>query len=194
VAQNWLDPRAERSLSTFDQRQLLSVQAQYTSGQGLEGGTLLGGWRGRTLKEWTVLSTFTLGSGLPESPLYPAAVPGTGFTNVIRPDLTGASIYDSDGPVHLNAGAYSAPASGQWGTAGRDSIIGPDQLTLNSTLARTFRPRGKLYLDFAVTATNTLNHAVFSSWNNLITSTQFGLPVSPGAMRGLQTAVHLRFQ
>jgi hypothetical protein len=194
VAQNWLDPRAERSLSTFDQRQLLNVQAQYTSGQGLEGGTLLGGWRGRALKEWTVLSTFTWGSGLPETPLYPAAVPGTGFTNIIRPDLTGASIYNSGGLAHLNAGAYSAPASGQWGTAGRDSMIGPDQLTLNSSLARTFRPHGKLYLDFSITSTNTLNHAAFPSWNNLITSTQFGLPVAPGAMRSLETAVHLRFQ
>ena len=37
-------------------------------------------------------------------------------------------------------------------------------------------------------------HAAFSSWNNLVNSTQFGLPVSPGAMRGLQTSVHLRFQ
>jgi hypothetical protein len=194
VAQNWLDPRAERSLSTFDQRQLLTVQAQYTSGEGLGGGTLLGGWRGRMLKEWTALSTFTLGSGLPETPLYPAAVPGTGFTNIIRPDLTGASIYNTDAGSHLNAAAFAAPSAGQWGTAGRDSIIGPDQITLNSSLARTFRPHGKLYLDFAVTSTNTLNHAAFSSWNNLVTSTQFGLPVSPGAMRGLQTSVHLRFQ
>jgi hypothetical protein len=194
VAQNWLDPRAERSLSTFDQRQLLNVQAQYTSGQGLEGGTLLGGWRGRMLKEWTVLSTFTLGSGLPETPLYPAAVPGTGFTNIIRPDLTGTSIYNTGGLAHLNAGAYAAPATGQWGTAGRDSIIGPDQLTLNSSLARTFRPHGQLYLDFSITSTNTLNHAAFSSWNNLVTSTQFGLPVAPGAMRSLETTVYLRFQ
>jgi hypothetical protein len=194
VAQNWLDPRAERSLSTFDQRHLLNVQAQYTSGQGLEGGTLLGGWRGRMLKEWTVLSTFTWGSGLPETPLYPAAVPGTGFTNMIRPDPTGASIYNTGGRSHLNAGAYSAPAAGQWGTAGRDSIVGPDQLTLNSSLARTFRPHGKLYLDFSITSTNTLNHAAFSSWNNLVTSTQFGLPVAPNAMRSLETTVHLRFQ
>jgi hypothetical protein len=194
VAQDWLDSRAERSLSTFDQRHLFNVQAQYTSGQGLEGGTLLGGWRGRMLKEWTVLSNFTLGSGLPETPLYPAAVPGTGFTNIIRPDLTGTSIYKTAGSSHLNAAAYSAPAAGQWGTAGRDSIIGPDQLTLNSSLARTFRPRGKLYLDFSITATNTLNHAAFSSWNNLVTSTQFGLPVAPGAMRSLETTVHLRFQ
>jgi trimeric autotransporter adhesin len=144
------------------------------------------------------LSTFTLGSGLPETPILPAAVPGTGFSNIIRPDLTGASIYNSGynsgGLSHLNAAAFSAPVAGQWGTAGRNSIIGPDQLTLNSSLARTFRPHGKLYLDFAVTATNTLNHAAFSSWNNLVNSTQFGLPVSPGAMRGLQTSVHLRFQ
>jgi len=194
VAQNWLDPRAERSLSSFDQRQLLSVQAQYTSGEGLAGGTLLGGWRGRMLKEWTVLSTFTLGSGLPETPILPDAVPGTGFSNIIRPDLTGASIYNSGGLSHLNAAAFSAPVAGQWGTAGRNSIIGPDQLTLNSSLARTFRPHGKLYLDLAVTSTNTLNHAAFSSWNNLVNSTQFGLPVSPGGMRSLQTSVHLRFQ
>jgi hypothetical protein len=31
IAQDWLDLRAERSLSSFDQRHLLSVQAQYTS-------------------------------------------------------------------------------------------------------------------------------------------------------------------
>ena len=46
-----------------------NLQAQYTSGQGLEGGTLLGGWRGRALKEWTVLGNLTFGTGLPETPL-----------------------------------------------------------------------------------------------------------------------------
>ncbi len=193
VAQNWLAPRAERSLSSFDQRNLLSVQAQYTSGQGLEGGTLLGGWRGRALKEWTVQSTLSYGSGFPETPIFPAAVPGTGDTGIIRPDLTGAPIYGATGNAHLNAAAFAAPAAGQWGTAGRFSITGPDQLTLNSQLARTFRPHGKLYLDVAVNATNTLNHPAFSSWNNAVTSTQFGLPVSPGGMRDLQTTLHLRF-
>jgi hypothetical protein len=193
VAQNWLAPRAERSLSSFDQRNLLSVQGQYTSGQGLEGGTLLGGWRGRALKEWTVQSTLSYGSGFPETPIFPAAVPGTGDTGIIRPDLTGASIYGGTGNAHLNAAAFTAPTAGQWGTAGRFSITGPDQLTLNSQLARTFRPHGKLYLDVAVNATNTLNHAAFSSWNSAVTSTQFGLPVSPGGMRDLQTTLHLRF-
>ncbi|MFZ0394281.1 MAG: carboxypeptidase regulatory-like domain-containing protein [Terracidiphilus sp.] len=194
IAQNWLDPRAERSLSSFDQRQLLNLQAQYTSGQGLEGGTLLGGWTGRMLKEWTVLGNLSFGSGMPETPIYPAAVPGTGFTNIIRPSLTGAPIYTSQSAAHLNAAAFSAPAAGQWGTAGRDSITGPDQFLLNTSLARTFRPYGKAYLDFAIVSTNTFNHAAFSSWNNSVTSTQFGLPVAPNAMRSLEITTHLRFR
>jgi trimeric autotransporter adhesin len=193
VAQNWLDPRAERSLSSFDQRQLLNVQAQYTSGQGLEGGTLLGGWRGRALKEWTVQSTLSYGTGMPETPIYPDTVPGTGDSGIIRPDLTGASIYNTGTNAHLNAAAFTAPVAGEWGTVGRDSITGPDQLTLNSQLARTFRPHGKLYLDVSVNSTNMLNHAAFSSWYNYVSSTQFGLPTSAGAMRDLQLNMHLRF-
>src|SRR5262249_18988350 len=41
IAQNWLNLGAERGLSTFDQRHLLNVQVQYTTGMGLAGGTLL---------------------------------------------------------------------------------------------------------------------------------------------------------
>ena len=40
IAQNWLDLEAERGPSSFDQRHLLSVQAQYTTGVGVTGGTL----------------------------------------------------------------------------------------------------------------------------------------------------------
>jgi trimeric autotransporter adhesin len=195
IAQNWLDPQAERSLSSFDQRNLLNVQGQYTSGQGLEGGTLLGGWRGRALKEWTLQGTFSYGTGMPQTPLYPAAVPGTGFSGIIRPNLTGAPIYSSGTNAHLNINAYTAPAPGQWGDAGRDSITGPNQLTFNSSLARTFRPHGKSYLDFALISTNTLNHPSFTSWNTVVTSPQlFGLPTAAGATRGLQISMHLRFQ
>jgi trimeric autotransporter adhesin len=193
IAQNWLDLHAERSLSTFDQRHLLNLQAQYTSGQGLEGGTLLSGWPGRLLKEWTLLTQITVGSGLPETPVYLAAVPGTGFTGTIRPSLTGMPIYSSSKGLHLNAAAYTAPASGQWGTAGRDSITGPSQFSLDSSLERTFRPSAKFNLIARVDATNLLNHAAFTGWITTINSTQFGVPASVNAMRSLQTTVRLRF-
>jgi hypothetical protein len=199
IAQNWLDLRAERGLSTFDQRQLLNLTAQYTSGAGLGGGTLMSGWRGRLLKEWTVLGTLTAATGMPETPIYPVAVPGTGFTSVIRPSLTGSPIYKSTTGAHLNLSAYEAPADGEWGTAGRDSITGPNQISLNNSLARTFRPHGRLYLDLTVNATNLLNHPDFTNWDtmwnnaSLSNSQQFGRPVAAQAMRSLQTTMRLRF-
>ncbi len=105
----------------------------------------MGGWPGRLLKEWTVVSTAVVGTGLPETPVYYAAVPGTGVSGTIRPDPTGAPILMSRAGQHLNPAAYSAPQPGQWGTAGRNSITGPGQFSLNTSLARTFRPQRTLF-------------------------------------------------
>ena len=193
IAQNWLNLHAERSLSSFDQRHLLNLQAQYTSGEGLGGGTLMGGWPGRLLKEWTIVGTAVVGSGLPETPVYLAAVPGTGYTGTIRPNPTGAHITAAPAGLHLNPAAYSAPLPGQWGTAARNSITGPDQFSLDSSVGRTFRPRGRFYLDLKVSATNMLNHPVFTGWNTTVNSTQFGLPLNANVMRSLETQLRLRF-
>jgi hypothetical protein len=193
VAQNWLNLRGERGLSTFDQRHLFKAQMQYSTGMGLGGGTLLSGWRGRLLKEWTATTEIASGTGLPESPLYVAAVPGTGFTNTIRPDLTGASITQAPPGYFLNDAAYAAPTAGQWGTARRNSIPGPYQFTLDSALARTFRLRNRFNLDLRVDSTNTLNHAAFTAWNTAVNSTTFGLPASANPMRSLQITGRLRF-
>jgi hypothetical protein len=193
IAQNWRNPKAERSLSTFDQRHLLSVVGQYTSGEGLRGGDLMNGWAGRLLKEWTLTAQLTAGSGLPETPVYLVPVPGAGYTGTIRPNRTGTPLYTSSGSVHLNQAAFSPPSVGQWGTAGRDSITGPRQFSLNSSLARTFRPGGKLFLDARIDATNLLNHTEFTTWNTTVNSAQFGLPIAANAMRSLQTTLRLRF-
>ena len=80
------------------------------------------------------------------------------------------------------------------GNGGQEFDEGPDQLTLNTWMQRTFRPHGKWYLDVSVNATNTLNHVTFTNWNNVVTNDQFGLPASTGGMRSLQTTLHLRWQ
>jgi trimeric autotransporter adhesin len=197
IAQNWKDLAAERGLSTFDQRNLVNATLQYTTGMGIAGGTLLRGWLGRVYKEWTVLNTIKAGSGLPETPVYLAAVNGTGFSGSIRPDRTAASNYAAPPGHYLNPAAYTAPLPGKWGDAGRDSITGPGGFTFDSSLARTFRPTQHTYLDVSGTATNVLNHVVFTSYNTTIdptlTEPVFGLPVSAGAMRSLQIHIRLRF-
>lgn len=197
VAQDWLNLRAERGLSTFDQRHLLTTSFQYTTGMGQGGGTLLAGWRGRVYKEWTVAGQIIAGSGLPETPVYLAATNGSGVSGNLRPDRTSASIHAAPAGHFLNAAAYASPQPGQWGNAGRDSITGPGSLTFNSSLSRTFRV-GKAYnLDIRGDATNLLNHPVYTSYNTTIdpslVSPIFGLPASTNSMRSLQITARLRF-
>ncbi len=193
IAQNWLDLTAERSLSTFDQRHLLGVQVQYTTGMGSAGGTLLSGWRGALFKEWVAYTSVTVGSGLPESPVYLAPVAGTGVTGTIRPEYTGAPLYSAPAGLFLNPAAYVAPVPGEWGDAARNSITGPGQFVLNASLGRTFRLNDRFHLDFRVDSTNLLNHVTFTSWNTTVNNAQFGLPAAANAMRIMQTVLRLRF-
>jgi hypothetical protein len=130
---------------------------------------------------------------MPLTPIYLAAVGGTGVTGSIRPDYTGAPLYAAPPGFFLNAAAYAPPAPGQWGSAGRNSITGPSQFGLNASLSRTFQMSDRLSLDLRVDATNALNHVTFPSWNTTVTSAQFGLPNPANAMRSLQTTVRVRF-
>ncbi len=192
IAQNWRDLSAERGLSTFDQRHLLSLQLQYTTGMGMAGGTLLSGWRGALLKEWTFASLTTIGSGLPQTPIYLSPVEGTGVTGTIRPEYTGAPLYAAPAGRYLNPDAYIAPLAGQWGNAGRDSITGPAQFTLNASLGRTFRVSDRLNLDLRFDATNALNHVTYTTWDTIVNS-QLGLPAGANAMRSMVANLRLRF-
>ena len=193
IAQNWLDLSAERSLSSFDQRHVLNAQLQYTTGMGMAGGTLLSGWKGALFKEWTFETQITAASGLPLTPIYFATVPGTGFTDTIRPEYTGASLYSPPPGFFLNPAAYIAPPEGQWGNAGRNSIAGPSQFSLNASVGRTFRLNDRFNLDFRVDSINMLNHVNYTSWDATVNSAQFGLPTGANQMRKVQTTLRLRF-
>jgi hypothetical protein len=192
-AQNWLDLSAERARSSFDQRHQLQITPlQYTTGQGIGGGTLLSGWKGQLFKEWTIQDNFTIGTGLPLTPQYAALLGGTGVTG-IRPDYTGGSIYDGAPEGHfLNAAAYSKP-SGEWGNAGRNTITGPAQFSMNANMTRTFRMSDRISLDLGIQAANILNHVVYTGYYTNISSSQFGLPSAVNGMRSITTNLRMRF-
>lgn len=193
IAQDWRNPRAERSLSSFDQRHLLHVRIQYTTGMGLGGGTLMSGWRGRLFKQWTTSADLKAGTGLPQNPIYAVTVPGTALSGVMRPDRTALSIDHVAPGYHLNPAAYAAPPPGSWGNAPRNSIRGPAIFAFDTALGRTFTLHDQLSLDLRVDAANVLNHVTFSAWNSVTNSTTFGLPVSANPMRSLQITARVRF-
>lgn len=192
TAQNWLDLSAERARSNFDQRHLMTLQTQYTTGA-TSLGALSTGKTGAFLREWTVATQLTFGTGLPLTPSYYAPVPGTGVTTSIRGDYTGEPIYDGPPGLNLNPAAFAIPQPGTWGNAGRNIITGPKQFSFNASMGRTFRFGDRFNGDLRVDATNVLNTPVFPSWNTVITSAQFGLPNTTNQMRTIQTSLRVRF-
>jgi hypothetical protein len=193
IAQNWLNLRGEHGRSTFDQRNLLSFTMQYTTGEGIRGAALMSGWRGSLFKGWTVGTTLTVGSGLPLTPVYQTNVTGIGVPWIIRPDYTGAALSAAPAGRFLNPAAFAAPASGQWGNAGRDSITGPAQFGLNLSFSRVFRLGNRINAQWETDATNVLNTVTFPGWNTFVTSPLFGLPSSANPMRTLQSSFRVRF-
>jgi hypothetical protein len=202
IAQDWRHPEAQRGLSTFDQRHVLTLTAQYTTGMGLGGHTMLSGWRGVLYKDWTVLGSLSAATGTPLTPIYQVQVPGTSYSNTIRPNLTGQSIQTSsaekDQKIFLNRNSYSVPAGG-WGNARRDSIEGPNQFGLNASLARTFKLHDRYSLETHFDATNVLNRVSYSNWyTNWLPNNGnplFGTPTPTGIqnMRKIQATFRLRY-
>ncbi|HUX66854.1 MAG TPA: carboxypeptidase regulatory-like domain-containing protein [Terriglobales bacterium] len=192
VAQNWLALDAERARSNFDQRHRLTLTTQYSTGVGMGGGALLGGWRGAAYQGWTITTQLSLGSGLPLTPQTALVVPGTGMTG-IRPDATGLPANAPPPGLHLNPAAFAPPAAGSWGTAGRNSLDGPGQFSLDAALQRSFQVSSRVTANLRLDASNVLNHVAYPSWNTLVGSAQFGLPLGANPMRSLQTTLRFEF-
>ena len=201
IAQDWRNPAGQRGLSTFDQRHVLTASAQYTTGMGLGGHTLLSGWRGVAFKDWTILMSVRTATGTPLTPVYFVQVPGTSYTGTIRPNYAGGPIHLSssaanDQKVFLNSSAYSLPV-GEWGNARRNSIEGPSQFTLNASFARTFKLHDRYSLETHFDATNVLNRVSYTSWSTTWLPDNgnplFGTPISPQNMRKIQATFRLRY-
>jgi Carboxypeptidase regulatory-like domain len=193
LAQNWLDLDAEWGASSFDQRHLITVQVEYSTGVGVAGGTLVDGFRGALLKDWTFTGQLTAGSGLPLTPVYFSPVSGTGVSGPIRPNVNEAAIAAIPDGYYLNPTAYTLPSPGEWGNARRNSITGPSQFSLNGSLMRTFRMGDRINADWRIEAINVLNRVTFASVNMFVTSPQFGLPDRTNDMRKLRASLRVRF-
>jgi trimeric autotransporter adhesin len=193
IAQDWLNLDGEYGPSSFDQRHNVTVDVQYTTGQGVTGGALLTGWKGRLFKGWTVTSQLSTGSALPATPVYLAPVGGTGVTGAIRGSLTGATSDPQADGSYANPAAFTAPAPGQWGNAGRNSIRGPAPFSLNAGVGRSFLIGERLTADWRIDASNVLNLVTYAGINAIVGSPQFGLPDRANTMRKIQTSLRVRF-
>jgi hypothetical protein len=130
---------------------------------------------------------------MPLTPVSLTSVSGTGITGTIRPDVTGTPTDVALAGFFFNPSAYAAPAPGTWGNAGRNSLTGPRQFSLDAGIGRTFMWGDRLNLDWRLNATNVLNRVTYAAVNTIAGSPQFGLATLANPMRKVQSSLRLRF-
>ena len=203
VPQNSFDLKAERALSNFDLPQKLTINDTYEFPFGEERRFLnRGGALEHVIGDWQISGVTTLATGSPVTAQVAGNQSnnnGSGVFASERPDATGlpTALQRGDRTTldFFNTGAFSLPASGELGTAGRNTIMGPGSVTFNMSLGRffTFSREKNLRARFSINANNIFNHPNYSSIANTINAQNFGWVTGVSAMRSLTFALRFNF-
>ena len=201
VAQNDADLAAERSLSSGDQRHSFSTAFSYELPMG-QNRQFFAGASNRVLNfvaGWTVNGNFQIASGSPMSARYTSTASGSGSAlyNSLRPDATGlpVSIAWGDRTVlqYFNTTAFAIPG-GQFGNAGRNTVIGPGSNSLNLSLRKSFRlDENNRRVDFSWQVANVLNHPNWSGVSTNVSALNFGQVTGVGRMRAMTFNLRINF-
>ena len=195
VAQNDNDLRAERGISSFNQRHVLNLFYVLTSPVAESGGLLHGsGWTLRLLRDWTVSGGLTASSGMPLTARVLGNASDTGGTGSVgsgRADATGAPLYEGSG--FFNLAAFTLPSAGRFGDAGRNTIDGPARVSLNLSLSRSFRLDDRRRVEFRVDSQNFTNHVSYTSLGTVVNASNYGLPIAAAGMRTVTATLRVRF-
>ena len=198
VAQDQNDLAAERGLSSFNQTHKLSGDFifELPFGEGRKWMTR-GGTLGHVFGEWQLSGSYSVTSGFP----FTARVLGNylnvsqGVNGTLRANYTGAPISISDPSVSqwFNTAAFVIPTTGEFGDAGRNTIIGPTTWTFNMSLSKNFQLKDTMGLEVRADANNVFNSAQFTAIDTVVNSPTFGQVISVGSMRKVQFSVRYRF-
>jgi hypothetical protein len=203
--QNSFNLAAERGLAYFNAKfryvttgvyELPFGKGHHAFSDGL-GASILGGWQ--------LSGILQLQSGFPFTLNYkgdPINIGGGSGGILTRPNY----VLDSSGsPVDpnlsssqrstgawFNTGAFSQPIY-QFGTVGRNTMIGPGMTNVDANVARTFRIREKLKLQFRVEVFNLANHSNYNLVGRVINDPTFGIVQNQLPPRQIQLGLKAEF-
>ncbi|MCU1233132.1 MAG: TonB-dependent receptor [Candidatus Solibacter sp.] len=193
VAQNDKNLRAERGLSTFDQRQSFTLgfteQSPVGKKRPLASPALTG-----ILRSWIMAGNIVAMSGLPFTARVLGNLSdsgGSGNFGASRADATGISVNGGSG--YFNKAAFTTPSLGAFGNAGRDTIPGPSRFSMNLSLTRSFHATERHHIEMRIEGTNLTNTAIFSNFGTVLNALNYGLPTVALPMRTLKGTVRYKF-
>ncbi len=194
--QDPLNRRGDRGLGDFDTRHRLTASWIYEiPAPRMQNKVLplvIGGWQVSGILVLSSGTPFTVVSGVDRS------LQGVGRD---RPDLLGDPRLSADRPRgeklarYFDTSKFALNRAGQFGSSGRNILIGPGTATLNLGLSKRF-PLGRegKGLQFRAEAFNALNRPDFGNPGaNLSAPANFGRITSAGPGRAMQLALKLEF-
>jgi hypothetical protein len=198
VAQDDRNLDAEWGLSSFDRRHQLTGDVSVELPFGPNRPWLNhGGFWAALLRDWRGTANFTWQSGTPLTPRVTGAVldVATGTNGTLRANYDGEPVRISDPTIDLffNTAAFSVPATGTYGNAARNMIIGPGSRQLNAQMSRDLRLKNTRVLTFQVNASNLLNMVNYQAIDTVVNSPTFGQVLSVRPMRSVTANVRFRF-
>jgi trimeric autotransporter adhesin len=156
-----------------------------------------GGVMAKVLDGFSVSGSFTFGTGNYFTPTYSGNQAEATSANTFnqRPDRVIGQALTGPGKLKefFNTAAFTAPASGAYGTASQGSIEGPGTVSINAALSRTVQLGGTSSFEARVQATNAFNTVQYSGINVNENSNNFGQVTSAAAMRSLLVVARYRF-
>ncbi len=155
-----------------------------------------GGWKTALLAGWTLNGNVSAASGTPLTAYVSGNLSNTGglaaFGNS-RAEATGLPVAGTDG-AFFNTAAFTIPVAGQFGNAGRDTIPGLFQTSLNASLNRAFRfGDSRRQLQLRISANNVLNHVLVTNIGTTVNSATYGLPTGASATRSVSLLLRFNF-
>jgi hypothetical protein len=124
-----------------------------------------------------------------------------GINSNQRPNVVlGQPLYPADqsATLWLNPYAFSIPANGTWGDAGRNILRAPDFWQMDSSLEKKFPVTERTFISFRADVFNIFNRAQLGNpnvkWTNPSAGTTFGQITTPYTTSAVGTGTPRQFQ
>jgi hypothetical protein len=152
---------------------------------------------------WQLSGITTMYSGALLTPTFSGTDPAdTNQFSGLRPDrvgdgnidYSGSTIKDHQPIFDVNAFVQPATGRGYYGNSARDILVGPDQITWNSVLAKNFYVLNeRARLQVRMEAFNAFNRANFANPSTNINSGAFGVVTYAGAGRSILLGMRIDY-
>lgn len=145
----------------------------------------------KVIRGWQLFGSYDVNTGTPFTATVGGDPSGTGLTGSTRANATGLPVGDGSG--YFNTAAFTLVPAGTFGTAGRNTIPGIVNFSINASAMRTFRFGERHRLALTFTTNNPLNHVSINQIGTQVGNYNYGLATNAMPMRTVTASARFTY-